>query len=262
MAITIKNIVESTLQNSKHTYSIGRTTPAFTKFIVECGSVKLYGKVSANAYETQTKKLDGTVLDEVNCTIKNTDDIINRINESINTASKLSKYVKAMTEARKDYLTPGFVTEADDDDDDEDKQLLLDGEEDTKSTTAEPEKNLETSINAFYAGIISMADEALELASSSETSEVAPDIMTDIIGYSAALYGLADDVNDTIEDLFPAPETETESVERKHKKSDNEKLINEVVGKLSEISLMLKDNKDMQDIREAVKLIKSQLIVD
>lgn len=259
MAITIKNIVESTLQNSKHTYSIGRTTPAFTKFIVECGSVKLYGKVSANKYEAQTKKLDGTVLDEVDCTLKNTDDIINRINESINTASKLSKYVKAMTEARKDYLTPGFVTEADDD---EDKQLLLDGEEDTKSTTAEPEKNLETSINAFYAGIISMADEALELASSSETNEVAPDIMTDIIGYSAALYGLADDVNDTIEDLFPAPETETESVEHKHKKTNGEKLVNEVVGKLSEISLMLKDNKDMQDIREAVKLIKSQLIVD
>lgn len=259
MAITIKNIVESTLQNSKHTYSIGRTTPAFTKFIVECGSVKLYGKVSANKYEAQTKKLDGTVLDEVDCTLKNTDDIINRINESINTASKLSKYVKAMTEARKDYLTPGFVTEADNDDD-EDKQLLLDGEEDTQTTTTEPEKNLETSINAFYAGIVSMADEALALASSSETNEVAPDIMTDIIGYSASLYGLADDVNDTIEDLFPAPETE--SIEHKHKKTNSEKLVNEVVGKLSEISLMLKDNKDMQDIREAVKLIKSQLIVD
>lgn len=259
MAITIKNIVESTLQNSKHTYSIGRTTPAFTKFIVECGSVKLYGKVSANKYEAQTKKLDGTVLDEVDCTLKNTDDIINRINESINTASKLSKYVKAMTEARKDYLTPGFVTEANNDDD-EDKQLLLDGEEDTQTTTTEPEKNLETSINAFYAGIVSMADEALALASSSETNEVAPDIMTDIIGYSASLYGLADDVNDTIEDLFPAPETE--SIEHKHKKTNGEKLVNEVVGKLSEISLMLKDNKDMQDIREAVKLIKSQLIVD
>ena len=259
MAITIKNIVESTLQNSKHTYSIGRTTPTFTKFIVECGSVKLYGKVSANKYEAQTKKLDGTVLDEVDCTLKNTDDIINRINESINTASKLSKYVKAMTEARKDYLTPGFVTEANNDDD-EDKQLLLDGEEDTQTTTTEPEKNLETSINAFYAGIVSMADEALALASSSETNEVAPDIMTDIIGYSASLYGLADDVNDTIEDLFPAPETE--SIEHKHKKTNSEKLVNEVVGKLSEISLMLKDNKDMQDIREAVKLIKSQLIVD
>lgn len=259
MAITIKNIVESTLQNSKHTYSIGRTTPTFTKFIVECGSVKLYGKVSANKYEAQTKKLDGTVLDEVDCTLKNTDDIINRINESINTASKLSKYVKAMTEARKDYLTPGFVTEANNDDD-EDKQLLLDGEEDTQDTTTEPEKNLETSINAFYAGIVSMADEALALASSSETNEVAPDIMTDIIGYSASLYGLADDVNDTIEDLFPAPETE--SIEHKHKKTNDEKLVNEVVGKLSEISLMLKDNKDMQDIREAVKLIKSQLIVD
>ena len=259
MAITIKNIVESTLQNSKHTYSIGRTTPTFTKFIVECGSVKLYGKVSANKYEAQTKKLDGTVLDEVDCTLKNTDDIINRINESINTASKLSKYVKAMTEARKDYLTPGFVTEANNDDD-EDKQLLLDGEEDTQATTTEPEKNLETSINAFYAGIVSMADEALALASSSETNEVAPDIMTDIIGYSASLYGLADDVNDTIEDLFPAPETE--SIEHKHKKTNSEKLVNEVVGKLSEISLMLKDNKDMQDIREAVKLIKSQLIVD
>ena len=259
MAITIKNIVESTLQNSKHTYSIGRTTPAFTKFIVECGSVKLYGKVSANKYEAQTKKLDGTVLDEVDCTLKNTDDIINRINESINTASKLSKYVKAMTEARKDYLTPGFVTEANNDDD-EDKQLLLDGEEDTQATITEPEKNLETSINAFYAGIVSMADEALALASSSETNEVAPDIMTDIIGYSASLYGLADDVNDTIEDLFPAPETE--SIEHKHKKTNDEKLVNEVVGKLSEISLMLKDNKDMQDIREAVKLIKSQLIVD
>lgn len=260
MAITIKNIVESTLQNSKHTYSIGRTTPAFTKFIVECGSVKLYGKVSANKYEAQTKKLDGTVLDEVDCTLKNTDDIINRINESINTASKLSKYVKAMTEARKDYLTPGFVTEDEDENDTEDKQLLLDDEEDTETTVTEPENNLETSINAFYAGIISMADEALELASSSETSEVAPDIMTDIIGYSAALYGLADDVNDTIEDLFPAPETE--SIEHKHKKTNSEKLVNEVVGKLSEISLMLKDNKDMQDIREAVKLIKSQLIVD
>lgn len=260
MAITIKNIVESTLQNSKHTYSIGRTTPAFTKFIVECGSVKLYGKVSANKYEAQTKKLDGTVLDEVDCTLKNTDDIINRINESINTASKLSKYVKAMTEARKDYLTPGFVTEDEDENDTEDKQLLLDDEEDTETTVTEPENNLETSINAFYAGIISMADEALELASSSETSEVAPDIMADIIGYSAALYGLADDVNDTIEDLFPAPETE--SIEHKHKKTNSEKLVNEVVGKLSEISLMLKDNKDMQDIREAVKLIKSQLIVD
>lgn len=260
MAITIKNIVESTLQNSKHTYSIGRTTPAFTKFIVECGSVKLYGKVSANKYEAQTKKLDGTVLDEVDCTLKNTDDIINRINESINTASKLSKYVKAMTEARKDYLTPGFVTEDEDENDTEDKQLLLDDEEDTETTVTEPENNLETSINAFYAGIISMADEALELASSSETSEVAPDIMTDIIGYSASLYGLADDVNDTIEDLFPAPETE--SIEHKHKKTNSEKLVNEVVGKLSEISLMLKDNKDMQDIREAVKLIKSQLIVD
>lgn len=263
--LTINNIVQSTLENSKHPFTMGNGNSKITRFVVECGSVKLSGKVRESIYEAQTKKVDGTVLDEVKCSIKTTDDIINRINESINTATKLSKYVKAMTEARKDYLTPGYITE--DDDDEKDKELLLDDEDNattSEPSTEEPVNNLETSLDNMYAEVITLADETINIATTINADEVEPEYMNDIIGYAGTLYSLADDINDTIEDLFPEPEEETESVKRIKKTNTNEskKLAKEVVGKLSEISLMLKDNKEFSDIRESIKIIKTHLIVD
>ena len=258
---TINSIVQGTLENSKHPFTISNNNSKITRFVVECGCVKLNGKVKDDLYEAQTKKSDGTVLDEVKCYIKNTDDVINRINESISTATKLSKYVKAMTEARKDYLTLDSV--AKDNADEEDKELLLDDESEQNTDTAPTSINsLEDSLDNLYAEIITLADETVELATKTNTDEIEPEYMTDIIGYAGALYNLADDVNDTIEDLFPEPEEETESVCKKSKNTNkSKKLAKEVVNKLSEISIMLKDNKEYADIREAVKLIKSQIIV-
>lgn len=257
--LTINNIVHSVLENSKHSFTMGNSNSNITRFVVECGSVKLNGKVRDNMYEAQTKKSDGTVLDEFKCSIKTTDDIINRINESINTATKLNKYVKAMTEARKDYLTPGYVTE--DENEEEDKELLLlDGE---KEDTTSPTVNLETALDNMYAEVITLADETINMATTIDATDIEPEYMTDIIGYAGSLYSLADNINDTIEDLFPVEE-ENESVSRTKKANKNEskKLVNDVVNKLSEISVMLKGNKEYKDIRESVKLIKSQLIVD
>lgn len=253
--MTLKEVVENSLKNAGVKHRIVENPKSnSTKFIVECDSVKVYGTVTPYAYKTQIKRGDGTVLDEFECKVKNTDDVVNRIFENINTANRLSKYVEACTDARRNYLNPNYVTEADDtkDDEDDDKQLLLSDEEIEIEETADLPSTLDNLLQKSV-------DLAVEVTA---TIDMLPetDIETraELVTLASNFYGIADDIDDVIDELYPEEEEVNESVNRhKYNITENKKILN----KLSEASILMRGKPEYKSIREALKLIKSELII-
>ena len=149
--ITLTNIVEGILKSTNRPYKILSNTPKKTRFKLSCESVQLFGTVTDSEYQMQIKKSDGSILDSVRCPISQTDDIFNRINESVSTGVKLSKYVNAVTDARKNFFTSSYIKE--DEDVDDDKEILLDDETDGEEETVDLRTALDNIIDAPTASI-------------------------------------------------------------------------------------------------------------
>ena len=257
--ITLTKIVENILKNTSKEYRLFNSKPNSVSFKIRCENVNLYGKVTKDNYSMEIKKLDGNVIDSVNCNITHTDDIINRINESITTGQKLSKYVGAVNNAKKEYLTPGFMKEADEDEDEEEKQILLDDEvEDIPEVDSEP-VDLEASLNDLIDNALVMANDTADLIELVSGTEDDVDNKASLVSAMGAMYALADDIQTIIDDIYPEPEEDMdESVKKRTLKKDIKK---EALSKLSEVSLMLRKEKGCKDIRESIKLIKSSLLL-
>jgi hypothetical protein len=160
--MTLNEVVSGALKNSGNKFKIldNKKSNKTTKFVVECNSVKLCGAINSEKYKWQIRKKDGTVIDESECSVKNTDDVINRIYENINTANKLSKYVNACNEARKTFLQPTYVAEADDADNEEEseKELLLSDEDYNDDIDTQP-VDLQTTLDNLIQKSVDLAIE-------------------------------------------------------------------------------------------------------
>lgn len=251
--ITLTSIVEGILKNTNKSYKILSSAPKKTRFKINCESVQLFGTVTDKEYSMQIKKLDGSVLDSVKCGISQTDDIFNRINESISTGVKLSKYVNAVTDAKKDYLTPGYIKE-DVDEDEKDKEILLDDEEDIETETVDLRSALENIIDQLMI-LAEDASDCVDLVSGTENDADNKSTMVSIMG---GMYSLADDVQSFIEDLYPVEEQD----ECYKKESKNRNIKKEVANKLSEAALLIRNNKELKNVKEAIRVVKSSLIAD
>lgn len=258
MAITLETVVKGILQNTNKQYRILSSSPKKVRFKINCESVQLFGTITDSNYTMEIKKSDGYVLDKVDCPISHTDDIFNRINESITTGTKLSKYVSAVSDAKKDFLTPGFVKE--DDNSEEDKELLLDNEDEDEENIPDSEKSsnmdMKTFLNDLVDNLDLMASQTKELIDCIEGTEDDVDNKSSLVSILGAFYSLEDDIIDLVEEIYPpVEETETESFS-KFKNRDVKK---EAINILSKASVLLSGNKKFAEEKEAIKVIKSSL---
>lgn len=256
--MTLNEVVSGALKNSGNKFKIldNKKSNKITKFVVECNSVKLCGAINSEKYKWQIRKKDGTVIDESECSVKNTDDVINRIYENINTANKLSKYVNACNEARKTFLQPTYVAEADDIDDEEEseKELLLSDEDYNDNVDTQP-MDLQTTLDNLIQKSVDLAIEVT--AAIEELPENDIENRVELVSLASNFYGIADDIDDVIDDLYPEEEMDESIQKTKRKRNIKE---NEVIAnKLSEVSVMLRGRPEYKSIREALKLIKSEL---
>lgn len=255
--ITLKQIVEGILTNTNKNFTFLKSDKGAVNFKVKCENVNLFGKVTKDSYSMNIKKSDGEIIDKLTCGISHTDDIFNRINESIITGEKLSKYVTAVTDAKKAYLTPGIVTEDKDEDEDEDKKILLsDNEEEIANKS---EINLEDSLNDIIDNTLVMASETSDLIDYVAGTDDDVENKSSLVSILGAMYALADDVQTLIDDIYPEEEVD-ESVKNKSVKIKRN-IKKEALSKLAEADLILRKEKGCKDIREAIKLVKSSLIL-
>jgi hypothetical protein len=251
--ITLTNIVEGILKNTNKSYKILSSTPKKTRFKLNCESVQLFGTVTDSEYQMQIKKADGTVLDSVKCPISQTDDIFNRINESVSTGVKLSKYVNAVNEAKRDFFTSNYIKE--DEDIDDTKEILLDDETDGEEETIDLRSALENIIDQLMI-LAEDASDCVDLVSGTENDADNKATMVSIMG---GMYSLADDVQSFIEDVYP-----TEEQDECYKKESkvNKNIKKEVANKLSEAALLIRNNRELKNVKEAIRVVKSSLIAD
>ena len=254
--MTLNQVVESTLKNSNMNYKMLKNdSNGSSNFMVECKTVKIYGAVTNEKYKWQIKKNDNTIIDESECSIKNTDDVINRIYETINTGNKLSKYVEACNTARKEYLKPGFITE-DDEEDKEDKRQLLLSDEEFEEPVSE-EFDVQTALDDIIQRSVELATDLIGVIDALPENDI--ENKQDLIGLAGNFYGMADDIDDVIDELYPDDDLEEGCKKTKKRKTltDNKKIIN----KISEASILMRNNPNYKEIREALKLIKSELVL-
>lgn len=254
--ITLKQIVEGILTNTNRNFTFLKSDKGAVNFKVKCENVNLFGKVTKDSYSMNIKKSDGEIIDKLTCGISHTDDIFNRINESIITGEKLSKYVTAVTDAKKAYLTPGIVTEDKDEDEDDKEILLSDNEEEIVDNK---EINLEDSLNDIIDNTLVMASETSDLIDYVAGTDDDVENKSSLVSILGAMYALADDVQTLIDDIYPEEEID-ESVKSKHNKIKRN-IKKEALSKLAEADLILRKEKGCKDIREAIKLVKSSLIL-
>lgn len=258
--VTLNHIVESVLQNTKRDYKILSASDKQVRFKIKCENVNLFGTVTPDSYTMNIKKGNGELVDEVTCSISHTDDIFKRINESLTTGEKLSKYVTAVSDAKKNYLTPGYVTEAKDEDEAEDKQILLDQEDDIDSDYEEEPMDLQSSLEDLIDTTLIMADDASNLIELVDGTENDTENKAELVAIMGSMYSLADDIQTLIDEVYPEPEEDIdESVAPKRKLKRDTRT--EAINKLSEVSIMLRKEKGCKDIREAIKVIKSSLLL-
>jgi hypothetical protein len=257
MAITLENVVNGILQNTNKNYKILSSSPKKVRFKINCESVQLFGTVTDSNYTMEIKKSDGYVLDKVDCAISHTDDIFNRINESITTGTKLSKYVSAVSDAKKDFLTPGFVKE--DEETSKHKELLLDDEEDEDTQELEntSNKDMKVFLNDLIDNLDLMASQTKEFIDYIDGTEDDIDNKSSLVSILGGFYSLEDDIMDLIEDMYPPEEDiETESIKSTSKTRNIKK---ETINILSKASVLLSGNKKFAEEKEAIKVIKSSL---
>ena len=257
MAITLENVVNGILQNTNKNYKILSSSPKKVRFKINCESVQLFGTVTDSNYTMEIKKSDGYVLDKVDCAISHTDDIFNRINESITTGTKLSKYVSAVSDAKKDFLTPGFVKE--DEETSKHKELLLDDEEDEDTQELEntSNKDMKVFLNDLIDNLDLMASQTKEFIDYIDGTEDDIDNKSSLVSILGGFYSLEDDIMDLIEDMYPPEEDiETESIKSASKTRNIKK---EAMNILSKASVLLSGNKKFAEEKEAIKVIKSSL---
>ena len=259
--MTLNEVVQSTLKNSGTNFKMLKSNGCVARFVVECNAVKLHGTVTDEKYKWQIKKSDGTVIDESECSIKNTDDIINRIYENINTGNRLSKYVSDCNEARKNYLRPGYITEKEDTDDEDStdtkRQLLLSDEDIVDVADDVEEFDAQTALDNIIQKSIDLASEITGVLSVIEDTEI--EAKEDLLGLAGSFYGIADDIDDIIDELYPEEEMD-ESVKKTRKRvsiTENKKILN----KLAEVNSMIRNKPEYREIKEALKLIKSEIVL-
>ena len=210
------------------------------RFKVVDNNLTLEGIVKNNKYSMKIKDPSGKVIDNLSVIITNSNDIVNRINESVNTLKMLSSV----------YDNKKLQEEAEEFDD-----VVVDEEE-----VEEKPANIVDGLEQLYDAIVDVAKQAEDLTDVANQDD-AEEVST-LISFASSLYDTAIDVDDFIDDLVPEEEEEEDDdvQESFTKQRKSIGTIRKVISNLTMAENLVRGQKDMKDIHTAIKDIKAELI--
>ena len=205
------------------------------KFKVTDGMLTLEGVVQDAVYSMTIKDIKGKTIDNISVPVRNTNDVVNRLSESLGTLHLLAET----------YSKNKLV----EDDDDEFDDVVVDENE---------PQDLVGGLESLYDGIMDVAGQAESLVDYADGSD-AEQIST-IIGFASSLYDCAMDIDDYVVEVTGADEEDIdESVQRKTKTSRG--YVSKAIDNLTMCENLLRGSANHKDILKAIKDIKSELIV-
>ena len=202
------------------------------KFRIKNGQLTLEGMVSKSKYSMTIKDTKNEIIDELSVSIKDANDIVNRINESINTLNKLSPIY--------------------------DNQIKLKEDEEFEEIPDVEPGDIKGALNA----LTDVRDSIMDLASSTDDildyfDDDEIEDKQDITGFVAGLYDIALDIEEFKEDKLEeleGPKDESFKV-NKSKKSATRIALEHIT--LAQASL--KGHDDCKELYDALKDIKAEL---
>lgn len=203
------------------------------RFKVTENQLTLEGVIKNDKYIMKIKDTKGKLIDNISVSVSNSNDIVNRINESINTLKMLSTAY-------------------------DNRQLKEEAEEfdDVVVDENEPD-NLIDGLSNLYDAILDVAEQAESLCDLADEDNA--EQLSNIIGFSSSLYDCAIDVDDYKEDVI---EEQQEEVEESYTRTKTSKgSARKAIDNLTLAESLLRKSKDTADIAKAIKDIKSELIV-
>jgi hypothetical protein len=205
------------------------------KFKVTDGMLTLEGSVKDAVYSMKIKDIKGKTIDNISVSVKNTNDVVNRLSESLTTLHMLSET----------YSKNKLV----EDDEDEFDDVVVDENE---------PQDLVSGLEALYDGIMDVANQAESLVDLADSSDA--EQLSQIIGFSSALYDCAMDIDDYIVETTDIDEDDMdESVNRRVRTSRG--YVDKAISNLTMCENLLRGSSNHKDILKAIKDIKSELIV-
>lgn len=209
------------------------------RFRVREGKLTLEGCLGKDKYTMTISDNMGKTIDSLSVSIDNSNDVVNRVNESISTLKLLSKAYdsKKLVEEDEEFDTVSADDEIEIDDDSVEPVDIVDG------------------LGELYDKIVDVAEFADELLDLVDPDDA--EMKSTVIGFSSKLYDCAIDTDDLIDDLTEDEMEESVSRSERVKKSDVERVIDALT--ISE-ALLRKDNR-YGTITTAIKDIKSELIM-
>ena len=208
------------------------------RFKVTENKLTLEGIVKDNKYTMKIRDEKGKLIDNLSVSVSNSNDIVNRINESLTTLKMISKAY--------------------------DNQLLREEDEEFDTVTVDEEDaptDIVDGLANLYDAILDVAAQAEELSDLADENDA--EQLSNIIGFSSSLYDCAIDVDEYKDDIIEEREEglEDEVQESLNRSKTSKGTARKVINNLTMVESMLRGNKDLADIAKAVKDIKSELIV-
>ena len=201
------------------------------RFKVVENKLTLEGIVKPNRYAMTIKDNTGKQIDKLSVVIQNSNDVVNRISESLQTLHLLSE----------NY----------------DSNLLKEEDEEFDEIVVDEDApaNIIDGLDNLYDSILDVAEQAEALVDVADDNDA--EQINAVIGLASSLYDCAIDVDDLKSDLIDEDVDIDEGLSRVVSKSDVEKALNS----LTMAESLLRKNRNYSDIYTAIKDIKSELIV-
>lgn len=207
------------------------------RFRVVNSKLTLEGMVTSTNYSMKITDSKGTIVDELSVSVKNGNDVANRINESINTLNTLSPIYDNMLLKEEE----------------EEFEDLPEGEPGDMNTVL-------SSLSTLYGTLMDLAETTKKISNSMEEDDAeGKNFILSVVG---SIYDLAIDVDKYREECLEEIHGDAkESLEDANPRMSKKTAINTVMDNISVCEAALKGHKSMKDICIALKDIKSELLV-
>ena len=195
-------------------------------------------KANGTSYSMSIKDRRGEVIDELTVSVKDGNDVANRINESINTLNKLSPIY-------------------------DNHMKLKEDEEFEELPEAEPGDTYGAlkALDHIYDVLMELADETEKITDYFDDDEA--EGKQEIISYVAAIYDLAMDISDYKQDTIDAmAEAKSSKTDESLKPRKNVKVASNIaLNNITVAEAALRGHKNYNDIQQALKNIRTELTI-
>ena len=212
------------------------------RFKVQENKLTLEGVIKNDKYIMKIRDYKGKIVDNLSVSVSNSNDVVNRINESINTLKMLSKAYES-----KQIL----------EDEEQYDDVIIDDEEEVAEDAPE---SIIDGLDDLYDAILDVAEKAESLSDLADENDA--EQLSTLIGFSSSLYDCAIDVDEYKDDILSDLEDEdadvNESLNREKVSRCNAR---KAIDGLTIAESMLRKCRGYEDIVKAIKDVKAELIV-